>query len=679
VKGDPVSGPKGWVVTGVTVVVDFGSAHTVVAAGPPDRLVTVVPSVVLLSQDDQLLAGQEAIRLAAEDPSRLLTRLKTRLDEREVLVGDIVLPVTGLLRALLSRAVRSVDEPVAELVLTHPCGWPTELVAVLTRAAAGLARQVTTLPAPVAAAAGAGIEPGVSVAVVDFGATSCEVAVVRRTTAEYEVLAHGSISLGGDDLDDRVFDHLGGDVDARVHKERVVATGEADGLTAETLERLIAGDVTQVAELVARVTAEAQADLVVLVGGSSRVPMVGRLVAEAVPRPVRLAPDPEHAVALGALRLGVAERPVPMSAALPVAPPPPLRPGRRRVVVAAALVVFALAAAAVAVVGVGPGQLVAGLPGPADFSEPSEGETELPPEVAGNELVSAGQTRFQPGRMGTPVRVRHTSGTTLELTLTGLQAQRRAVAPFEDAPLGYRWVTVLVNGVNVGGVGWREDLEGLVAALDDRGQWIRPLDGAGGGCSAKTGVPETVGAGAAFEACVMLAVPEATPVTSVVFGELGGPSAPFRFPVSAPPVAGAEPAPFREVGLLGEPAVGVEVNGLAVRAGFHVVLTPSGYLGTRRPAPGNRYVVVRAQLPALSASKHVYLRDDRGVLTQALSGFDSMPTCPPFGALGDPGTLVYACFVYELDADAPVAGVTLGGPLDGAGRDVEAWPTWTTP
>ncbi|WP_460393943.1 Hsp70 family protein [Actinophytocola sediminis] len=664
-------------MTGVTVVVDFGSAHTVVVAGSPDRLVTVAPSVVLLSQDDQLVAGHEAMRLAPADPSRLLTRLKTRLDEREVLVGDIVLPVAGLVRALLTTAVRAVDGPVAELVLTHPHDWPSARVAVLTQAAAGLAERVTTVAAPVAAAAGADPEPGTSMLVLDFGATFCAAAVVRRTRTGYEVAASGSLPLGGDDLDDRVFDFLGGEVDARVRKERVVDTGAADGLTAEDFERLIAGDVARIVKMVTKVPGAASVDRVLLVGGSSRVPLVGRRVADAVPRPVRLAADPEQAVAWGALRLARTER-VEAPAAADEPPPAPLRPVGRRLIVAAALLVFVLAAAAVAVVGVGPGQLVAGLPGPAGLPAEAEGDTELPPEVAGQELVSAGQTKFTAGRLDAPVRLRQASGTTLELTLTGVQAQPRVAAPFADAPLGYRWVTAQLSGANVDGPDWRADLDGMVAALDDRGQWIRPFDGAVVGCAEQAAVPTTVGAGESFAACVLLPVPEATPVTSVVFGEVGGPSPPVRFPVSVPPAsASAGPAPARAVGRLGEPAVEVTVDGAAVRAGFHLVLTPSGYLGDRRPAPGNRYVVVRAQLPALSTAEHVYLRDDRGVLTKPLSGFDAMPKCPAFGGLGDPGTLVYACFVYELDADAPVAGVTLGGPLAGAGREVDGWPTWT--
>ncbi|HEX2133513.1 MAG TPA: hypothetical protein VHH15_18355, partial [Actinophytocola sp.] len=230
-------------VTAVTVVVDFGGADTVVVARPPERLVAVEPSVVLLSRDDQLVAGREAARIAAADPTRVPTRLASRLDERDVLVGDTVLPVTGLVRALLARAVGAVEGRVDELVLAHPAGWPAARVEVLTRAASGLAARVSTVAAPVAAAAGADLEPGAALLVVSCGAESAEVAAVRRTAAgELEVVAHGA-----------------------------------------------ADDVGRVVELVRRVVAEAPVDRVLLVGGASGVPELGRRVSEEVRRPVRLA------------------------------------------------------------------------------------------------------------------------------------------------------------------------------------------------------------------------------------------------------------------------------------------------------------------------------------------------------------------------------------------------------
>jgi molecular chaperone DnaK len=685
-------------VTAVTAVVDFGSAHTVVVAGPPERLVAVEPSAVLLTREDQLVVGRAAARAGAADPARLLSRLKPRLDERDVMVGDIVLPVARLLRSLFARAVRAVGQPVDELVLTHPAGWPAARVAVLTGAASGLAGRVSPLAAPVAAAAGAGAEPGTTLLVVDVGAVFCEVSAVRRRSAGagpagFEVLADSEIAVGGDDLDERVREHLGHDVDARARREQAATSGSADGLSGEDLDRLIAQDVERIAAAAARVAAEVPVDRVLLVGGASRMPLVKRRVSDAVGRPVTQAADPEHAVARGALRLLTTrdetagtigedagedfgedvEEAEPRSAARPR----PLRPFRRRVVVAAALLVLALAAAAVVVVGIGPGQLVAGLPGPVSGPPPPADEVALPPEVAGRELVGAGQQAFAAGRPGRPVRYAHPSGATLELIVTGVRAERTA-EPFAAAPLGYRWLTVFLSGTNVAGPAWRQNLADEVAALDDRGQWIRPLEGGVVACAPeRTPPPESVGPGGSFDACVVVPVPEATPVVAVVFGPTGaGTPPPVRFPVSVP-AASTAGAPARQVGRLGEPAVEVTVTGVPVRAGFHLVLKPSGYLGNRRPAAGNRYVVVRGQLPALGTAEHVYLRDDRGVLTRPLPGFDSMPNCPPFGGLGEPRTTVYACFVYELDANVPVDGVTLGAPLNGAGREIESWPTWT--
>ncbi|OLF16579.1 Hsp70 family protein [Actinophytocola xanthii] len=693
-------------MTGVTAVVDFGSADTVVVAGPPERLVTVEPSAVLLTREDQLVAGHAAARAAAADPTRLLSRLKPRLDEREVMVGDTVLPVTGLLRTLLTRVVRAVGAPPDELVLTHPAGWPSARVAVLTAAASGLAGRVATLAAPVAAAAGAGAEPGTTLLVVDLGAVFCEVSAVRRQRsgsdqagsgrAGFEVLAATELAVGGDDFDERVREYLGPEVDARARREQA-ATGSGEGLTGGELDRVVAADVARIVEAAQRVTAEVPVDRVLLVGGASRMPLVARRVGEAVSRPVALAADPEQAVARGALRLLTSRGEAAESAGVSApaesahttapaeeveevepAPATPLRPVRRRLVVAAALLVLALAAAAVVAVGVGPGQLVAGSPGPVSGPPPPAEDSALPPEVAGRELVGVGQQAYAPGRPGAPVRYAHPSGATLELIVTGVRAERTA-EPFAVAPLGYRWVTVFLSGTNVAGPAWRQDLVDEVAALDERGQWIRPLQGGVSACAPeRTPPPESVEPGGSFDACVVLPVPEATPVVAVVFGRTGaGAARPVRFPVSVP-VASPEAAPVRQVGRLGEPAVEVTVNGVPVLAGFHVVLTPSGYLGNRRPAAGNRYVVVRGQVPALGTAEHVYLRDDRGVLTSPLTGFDTMPNCPPFAGLGDPRATVYACFVYELDADVTVSGVTLGGQLQGAGREIESWPTWVT-
>lgn len=88
----------------VTAVVDFGSSHTVTAVhlpGAAPRVVTVdgepwLPSAVFLSRDDSLVVGPDAVRMAASDPGRLESRAKARIAEREVLLGDTVVPVVTI-------------------------------------------------------------------------------------------------------------------------------------------------------------------------------------------------------------------------------------------------------------------------------------------------------------------------------------------------------------------------------------------------------------------------------------------------------------------------------------------------------------------------------------------------------------------------------------------------------
>jgi hypothetical protein len=219
----------------------------------------------------------------------------------------------------------------------------------------------------------------------------------------------------------------------------------------------------------------------------------------------------------------------------------------------------------------------------------------------------------------------------------------------------------------VAGPEWPEPFAST-AALDDRGQWIRPLGGAGTACDGALEPAISVPAGATVEVCGLFPVPDQTTVTALVFGA----GQAVRVPTSAVAVSGAGPAPASIAGRLGGPPVTVEVGDTELTAAFDLVVTPSAYLGERRPGGGNRLVVLRAALSAVT-DQEFYLRDDRGVLTAPLADVGDLPDCPALEPTADP---VYACLVYEIDADSPIAGVTVGRPLDG-GAGLAHWPTWT--
>ncbi|WP_367134891.1 type VII secretion-associated protein [Saccharothrix sp. HUAS TT1] len=345
------------------VAVDFGTSSTCVALsrhGREPQVVVVdgqpiVPSAVFAAADGTLFVGQEAERQAAVDPSRYEPHPKRRVDEGELLLGTSVLPVVDVVRAVLTRAVDEARHVaggarVDLLVLTHPADWGAIRTRVLLQAARGLGQEVRLVPEPVAAAvfhsATHAIGDGTALAVLDLGGGTVDASVVARRGDAFRVLAtKGDPAFGGADVDQVLLEHIGslvspGDPDAwrqlvegreladrrkrRVLRQDVRGAKETLSRHAYTdvplpppfpdahvtrtdLERLISTPLNRAAALVVTAVRDAGLDPrglagVFLVGGSSRIPLVARLVLEqsgVVPTSID---QPETVVARGALR-----------------------------------------------------------------------------------------------------------------------------------------------------------------------------------------------------------------------------------------------------------------------------------------------------------------------------------------------------------------------------------------
>ncbi|MDQ0377515.1 type VII secretion-associated protein [Amycolatopsis thermophila] len=375
------------------VAVDFGTSSTCVVAalnGRPSQVVVVdgqplMSSAVYAAPDGTLFVGQEADRQAAMDPSRYEPNPKRRIDEGELLLGDRVLRVTDVVHAVLQRAVSEARRlasgaEVGLLVLTHPADWGAVRTRLLRQAAGGLAREVTLVPEPVAAAvfhaatfapeeinSDRTVEisnrPGATLAVLDLGGGTVDVSVVSRVPGNrggFQVLAtRGDPSFGGADVDQLLLEHVGGLVssadpeawrqlvegreladrrrrrvlrqDVRGAKETLSRHAYTDvpmpppfadaHVTREDLERLVAAPLGRAVELTCAAIEEAglrpkQLSAIFLVGGSSRIPMISRLVHERTGVVPTTLDQPETVVARGAL---VAVQKVPER---PSAPPP---------------------------------------------------------------------------------------------------------------------------------------------------------------------------------------------------------------------------------------------------------------------------------------------------------------------------------------------------------------------
>ncbi|MEA2274258.1 MAG: hypothetical protein QOI98_2966 [Solirubrobacteraceae bacterium] len=294
-------------------------------------------------------------------PKRLIDRPALLLGEGTVPIRELVAAVLG---HALTEARPVLGGAPSEVRLTHPATWTAARIGVLRAAAqqalAGMdwddiPMQLLAEPvaAAVEAAAAGDIAVGSAVAVYDLGGGTHDVAVVRRTDTGFEVVGtpDGRDPCGGEDFDARLLGELGrrlardqpgwaqivdpaagdlGLLTARANlRDRIVQAKEGlsdheyedvfvpppvnrdEQVTRAEFERLIRADVTDTVEVLFETVERAEtvgglgADelaAIVLTGGSSRIPLIERLVRERTDLPVFTQPDRKGVVAAGAAR-----------------------------------------------------------------------------------------------------------------------------------------------------------------------------------------------------------------------------------------------------------------------------------------------------------------------------------------------------------------------------------------
>jgi molecular chaperone DnaK len=344
------------------VGVDLGTTYTA-AAVHRDGVTTIftlgsrtaaVPSVVLLRADGTVLTGDAAERRANSEPERVVREFKRRFgDTTPIIVGGSPYSAEALTARLLQAVLGEINNreggPPSRIVITHPANWghyKRELLDQTVRLAGLNPDLVGFITEPEAAAlsyaAQERVEPGEVVAVYDLGGGTFDAAVLRRTASGFAIVGkpEGIERLGGIDFDAAVFAHLTGslgealsaldpddpaalmavtrlrqdcveskealssDTDAAVavvlptvHTEVRITRQEFEGLirpalldTIEALRRAIRSAGLTVDDV----------SRVLLVGGSSRIPLISQLVSSELRRPVAVDAHPKHTVALGA-------------------------------------------------------------------------------------------------------------------------------------------------------------------------------------------------------------------------------------------------------------------------------------------------------------------------------------------------------------------------------------------
>ncbi|GLL16131.1 hypothetical protein GCM10017577_72860 [Pseudonocardia halophobica] len=340
-----------------------------------DRSV-VTPAVVYLREDGTVVTGDAAGRRAVSNPDRVGREFKRRLgDPTPVMLGGAPHAVTALLASLLSDVVARVSATQGtapdSMVLTHPANWGPfrrELFDEVPQLAGVAMPRMVTEPEAAAAhyASSRRLENGEIVAVYDLGGGTFDATVLRKRSEGIEILGspEGIERLGGVDFDEAILAHVnyaaGGALSeldmsdpqttvalARLRQDCVLAK-EALSIDTETtipvflphrhfdvrltraeFEDMIRAPIESTIGALNRTLRSAEVtpdelSAVLLVGGSSRIPLVARMVSEELGRPTVVDAHPKYAVALGAATLAGGPGAVAGSdgPAAPAAPPP---------------------------------------------------------------------------------------------------------------------------------------------------------------------------------------------------------------------------------------------------------------------------------------------------------------------------------------------------------------------
>ncbi len=342
--------------------IDLGTTYTGAARFSEGRgeIITlgdrsaVVPSVLFMREDGDVLAGDPAVRRGVSDPTRVVREFKRRMgDPTPIMVGHSPYSADRLMAELLDTVLGIVSQreggPPEAIGITHPANWGPYKQDIL-RQAIRLANvgDAVILSEPEAAAIHYAwterLEAGEIVAVYDLGGGTFDAAVLRKTAGDqrFEILgeAEGIERLGGIDFDEAVYQYvvrfLGSafhnlDVEdpavvqgvARLRQECVAAkealSSDTDvsipvflptiqtevRLTRPEFESMIRPALGETIDALRRALrgAAVEADdlsAVLLVGGSSRIPLVSQLVTAELGRPTALDVHPKHTVAVGA-------------------------------------------------------------------------------------------------------------------------------------------------------------------------------------------------------------------------------------------------------------------------------------------------------------------------------------------------------------------------------------------
>lgn len=333
----------GTTYSAVSIVNDFGKPEIL-----PNREGEAITASVVLFQGDMPLVGSMAKRAAATDPDNVVQFVKRQMGNPawsfDAPGGKSYRPeeVSALiLKRLKDDAEMVLGEPVTDAVITVPAYFDdaNRRATIDAGTMAGLnVLRVLNEPTAAAIAYGVANDSDGTFLVFDLGGGTFDVTVLKSDNDNYEVLAtDGDKNLGGFDWDNEIMRYVSKEFEAEtgtnlldddaasadlrdkaeIAKRTLTSVGKANimishgghskviPITREEFQELTAGLLSR-AEFLTNDVLE-QADLkwdeithVLLVGGSTRMPMIREMVERISGKKPERNLNPDEIVAMGA-------------------------------------------------------------------------------------------------------------------------------------------------------------------------------------------------------------------------------------------------------------------------------------------------------------------------------------------------------------------------------------------
>ena len=340
--------------------IDLGTTNSlvgVVDSGFPILLADehgsrLTPSAVNYASDGSVIVGSTALRKRALEPKRTVTSVKRligrragegdwqpRYNLRELGTSPIQVSAE-ILKRLKAIAERALEQSVCRAVITVPAYF-NDAQRNATKQAGELAgltvERIVSEPTAAALAYGLDkLDERQKIAVYDLGGGTFDISVLEMREGVFQVLSTaGDTQLGGDDIDRAIVTWLAQsgieEIPLSALESQAIPASEAakkrlstddstrielpfyDGknslsveLTRAEFEKLIRPLVERTRAHCLRALSDAgvkaaELDAVILVGGSTRIPLVRQYVAEVFGQEPDISQNPDEAVALGAV------------------------------------------------------------------------------------------------------------------------------------------------------------------------------------------------------------------------------------------------------------------------------------------------------------------------------------------------------------------------------------------